>query len=191
MLKVRRAGPDDAEGVAQVHTTAGRDAYRQFLPADALDSPDRLERRIALWTEVLGRLGDQLDGESVEGLWVAVDTDVPDEVVGFIHTDRSHDADAGAGSAEITTFYVATGRQGNGIGERLIHRAVDHLLWCGCDDLRLWTLAPNTRAQAYYAKRGWTPDGTSRPAPTEYVSTEVRLRLDRATIKAQPSWRCR
>jgi len=189
VLKVRRAGPDDTEGVAQVHTTAGRDAYEHFLPIDALTSPDRLDRRVQLWTEVLGRLGEQVEGASVEGLWVAVETEAPEAVLGFIHTDRSHDPDAGEGSAEITTFYVATDHQGEGLGQRLIHRAVDHLLGCGCDDLRLWTLAGNTKAQAFYATRGWRSDGASRPAATEYDATEVRLRSDRAALEAQPPWR--
>lgn len=169
-----------------MHTSAGRDAYRRFLPAAALDSPDRLQRRRQLWTEVVARLGDQTDGEPVEGLWVAVDTDAPDEVLGFVHTDYSHDADAEPGSAEITALSVATDRQGDGLGQRLLHRAVDHLFGCGCDDLRLWTLAENTDAQAFYTRRGWRPDGASRPAPTEYDSSEVRMRLDHAAIEALP-----
>ena len=174
--------PDDVDGVARVHTEAGRDAYATFLPPEVLSSPERLGRRVQLWTEVLARLGDRNDDGSVEGLWVAVDTDAPTDVVGFIHTDRSHDPDAGPDTGEITTFYVATGRQGEGIGERLLQRAVDHLHSCGCEDLRLWTLEGNTRAQAYYAERGWSPDGATRPVPSDYEATEIRLRTTRTAL---------
>ena len=190
MLKVRRAQPADVEGIAQVHAAAGRDAYRDFLPHDVLDSPDRLVSRRKLWTEVLERLGDQTEGGKVEVLWVAVDTDAPDEIIGFIHTDACTDDDAADDSAVITTFYVATDRQGERIGERLIQRAVDKLLSSGHEDIRLWTLEGNERAQRWYTKRGWTLDGATRPVPADdYDATEVRLRMDRATFEGQPVWR--
>lgn len=189
MLLVRRAQPADIEGLAQVHASAGRDAYRSFLPAEVLDAVARLESRRRLWTEVLDRLGDQTSATGPEGLWVAVDTDEPSEVLGFIHTDASTDDDGTDESGVITTFYVATDRQGGRLGERLIQRATDHLLGCGRDDLRLWTLEGNTRAQAFYAKRGWTLDGANRPVPApDYEATEVRMRTDRATLEARPIW---
>jgi acyl-CoA thioesterase-2 len=190
VLKVRRARPADVEGIAQVHASSGRDAYRDFLPHDVLDSPDRLASRRKLWSEVLDRLRDQTEGGKVEGLWVAIDTDAPDEVLGFIHTDRCTDVDAAEDSAVITTFYVTTDRQGEHLGQRLMHRAEDHLLATGHDDLRLWTLQGNERAQQWYAKRGWQLDGATRPVPADdYEAIEVRLRIDRATIEARPLWR--
>jgi hypothetical protein len=51
-------------------------------------------------------------------LWVAVHTDGPHEVLGVIHADRSDDPDATDASGVITTFYVATDRQGQRLGER-------------------------------------------------------------------------
>jgi GNAT superfamily N-acetyltransferase len=186
VLTVRRALPADAEGIAQVHAATGLDAYRGFLPIEALDHPERLQRRIDHWREVLDRLGDQTD-DSVEAMWVAADTDDPDTIVGFIHVCPSGDEDAGDEAGEITTFYVSTARQGERIGERLLHRSIDHLLGSGCTDLRLWTLEGNEKAQRYYANRGWTADGATRPVPTdEYEAKEVRFRTDGPSLDAQP-----
>lgn len=186
VLVIRRAQVADVEGIARVHADTGRDAYGDFLPVEALLTPERLARRLDLWREVIDRLGDQTV-TSVEGVWVAVDTDAPHDVLGFIHAGRSSDPDAEETSGEIISIYVTTDRQGQGLGDRLLRVAIDHLAAQGCDDWRLWTLEGNERAHAFYGKRAWTPDGATRPVPIDdYEATEVRFRTDRPALEALP-----
>ena len=39
----------------------------------------------------------------------------------------------------------------------------------------------NTRAQAFYARHGWRPDGHGRPGPCEADYVRLRLDLNRAS----------
>jgi acyl-CoA thioesterase-2 len=182
VLVIRRAQPTDVDGIARVHTESGDQAYRQIVPAELLDAPGRIERRKELWEAIMDRLADQGSGGDLEAVWVAVDTTDPTTVFGVLRVDRCHDDDASDLSGEIVTLYVDTERQGEGIGERLLQRGVDHLLACGCNDLRLWTFEENERAQAFYAARGWTRDGATRIEPS-YATPEVRFRTDPEAVQ--------
>ncbi|MFD0822190.1 GNAT family N-acetyltransferase, partial [Micromonospora zhanjiangensis] len=58
---------------------------------------------------------------------------------------------------------------------RLLGAAVDRLRAAGHDAATLWVFAANASARAFYARHGFTPDGTTRIEP-EYAEPELRLR---------------
>jgi ribosomal protein S18 acetylase RimI-like enzyme len=68
-----------------------------------------------------------------------------------------------ARTAQISAFYVHPVLWGRRLGETLFHQALarahaDH------DDVRLWVLTANTRAQRYYERLGWKRDGAVQQA---------------------------
>ncbi|QFZ18226.1 GNAT family N-acetyltransferase [Saccharothrix syringae] len=143
---VRPAGPDDADGIARVHTTAWQTAYRGVLPDDFLDglSPSR---RAGAWRRaLLGREG---------AVHVAVDGT---EVVGFAATGPARDDDLrGRGFVELQAVYVDPARWGSGIGFALLGAAL-----ADAGPVVLWVLADNPGARRFYERAGFAPDGTTR-----------------------------
>lgn len=169
VTRVRLAGADDAEAIAEIQIGAWRAAYAGFLPAAFLDGLD-VERRATQWR---GRIGPAMRRDSPT--FVAVDE--TDAVRGFIHTGpiRDHDLEPD-GRAEIYTIYVDPARWRRGIGSILL-QAVDDF-WSPTDvrELVLWAFEANADGRAFYERLGWRPDGArqiddfgdARPAEIRY-----------------------
>jgi len=60
-------------------------------------------------------------------------------------------------------LYVVPERWGSSVAGAL-HDAVVVAL-ADCPELHLWVLTENQRARAFYERRGWRPDGTTRVVP--------------------------
>ncbi len=149
---VRSATVEDATGIAEVHVASWREAYRDLRPRALLDGLS-VERRAAGWRREISAAGSG-------GVLVA--TDPAGRVVGFVHTCRSRDDDAGAGVGELTSVYVRPDVCGRGVGSRL-HEAALADLAVEFDEATLWVLAHNARSRAFYERKGWRPDGAVKP----------------------------
>ena len=167
--QVRRAGPGDAAGIAVVHVRSWQGAYQGLLPQeylDGLDPADRVER----WRHTLERAG-----------WPAAGTVVAvadGQVGGFAHFGPTRDADTGgARVGEITAIYVLPEAWGTGLGRGLMTAALSHLAAAGYERAALWVLDSNARARRFYARAGWTADGTAKQEDIGGAAvTEVRYR---------------
>jgi len=79
--------------------------------------------------------------------WVALEGE---EIVGF--------AIGNAETGNIWALFVHPDHEGRGLGQRLHDTLVAWLFQQGLD--RLWlTTEPDTRAEAFYRRRGWRPTG--------------------------------
>ena len=138
-MELRPALPADALAVARVHVRAWQAGYRGLLPAGYLDSL-RAEDRVARYT--FGRA----DGPRTT---VAVDAGA---LVGFatIH------------GAELCALHVDPEAWGRGVGRALIAQARADLAAAGIAEAHVWVLVGNARAERFYARDGWTTDGTRR-----------------------------
>lgn len=76
--------------------------------------------------------------------WVA---EVGGSVVAFCYADRDN--------ASIWALFVDPHHEGRGLGKALLDLAVTWLFEHGHDRIRLGT-TPGTRAERFYAARGWT-----------------------------------
>jgi ribosomal protein S18 acetylase RimI-like enzyme len=144
-LSVRRAVPDDAADIARVRVRSWREAYTGRMPQAILDGLD--ERRNA---EGWGRI---LRGEypNPQGtIWVGL---AGDEVVGFASSGPGRDDDAVPGRVELYAIYVLADHYGSGLGRMLLDAAI------GDSAASLWVLADNPRAQSFYRRNGFAPDG--------------------------------
>jgi GNAT superfamily N-acetyltransferase len=167
--QVRRARPADAAPLAVVHVRSWQGAYRGLLPQeylDGLEPADRTDR----WRRALER-----DNWPAAGCLVAVSDS---EVAGFVNFGPTRDTDpSGSRVGEISAIYVLPEAWGTGLGRGLMTAALSQLGAGGYEAAALWVLESNVRARRFYARAGWTPDGSAKQeeiggAPV----TEVRYR---------------
>jgi putative acetyltransferase len=90
-------------------------------------------------------------------VWVAVEAGA---IIGFIATRRGW----------IDHFYVAHERQGRGIGQALIARAMR-----GRQHVRLWTFQVNARSRAFYRRQGFVEALFTDGAANEEKQPDVML----------------
>ena len=159
-MQVRRARPDDAAAIAEVHARTWRVAYEHVFGAERLAArtPD-----VALWEGVLAR------GRS--------DVHVADEegVVGFVSTGASRDD---AAVAELYAIYVLPSAWGTGAGTALMRAGLDALRARFSGEAVLWVLEDNPRARRFYEREHWVLDGARKEEEwLGVVIPEVRYRI--------------
>ena len=159
-MQVRRARPDDAAAIAEVHARTWRVAYEHVFGAERLAArtPD-----VALWEGVLAR------GRS--------DVHVADEegVVGFVSTGASRDDVA---VAELYAIYVLPSAWGTGAGTALMRAGLDALRARFSGEAVLWVLEDNPRARRFYEREHWVLDGARKEEEwLGVVIPEVRYRI--------------
>lgn len=112
---IRRATPDDAEAIADVHVRSWKVAYRGLLPDEVIEQmaagrQARAERFGVLLT----------DENSRQRVWVAVDGS---GIVGMAVIGPSRDPEAGPITGELEAIYLAPEAMGRGTGRALLARA--------------------------------------------------------------------
>jgi ribosomal protein S18 acetylase RimI-like enzyme len=167
---IRKALPDDARAIAQVHISSWQDAYRNLMPAEYLSGLQAtLAQRESFWMHSI---------ESDEPkVWVA---EVDGQVVGWISVGASRDEEAaGANTGEVMAIYVLAGYWQTGVGLALWTAGVEYLSEQGYQGLTLWVLSLNERAIRFYRRAGCVAEpGTERNLVRGGATLEeVRYRL--------------
>jgi ribosomal protein S18 acetylase RimI-like enzyme len=163
---LRSANLDDVEGITDLHTLA-RTAYYQAggVAERELTSPEARSRRRESWKRAI-----QSDDRTV------LCAEREGEMVGLLAMGPPYDADVDADSVgQLYQIHVLPDLWGRGVGSCL-HAAFVHFLReasLTTGVLEAWER--NSRAQAFYARHGWSPDGHHRPGPAN--SNYVRMRL--------------
>ena len=177
LVELRPAQPDDAMAVARVHVGSWQAAYRNLLPDEYLDG---------LRPEDRARSYD----------FTTVDPRKPHTIVatedglirGFATTSPSRDSDL-QDYGELCALYVDPEYWGRGFGLALVSAARGHLSRNGFQDALLWMLAGNVRAERFYRRDGWAPDGMrktdSRLGVTLY-EVRYRAKLLETAVDNQP-----
>lgn len=150
-MGVRRAIPQDARGIAEVHVRSWQAAYQGLIPQDYLDALDPARQLDARAQRIRGV--DWTKG----GCLVAEDGD---RLIGFVHFGATRDNDDGAELiGEVAAIYLASESWGKGFGRELMNAALAHLAGAGYAQVTLWVLDANSRARSFYEKAGFTVDG--------------------------------
>ena len=150
-MLLRPAEPADAMEVARVHVRAWQVAYRKLLPDEYLDGL-KAEDRAQRYT---------FGGTDPREPMTTVAVDDRGTIRGFATTCAARDADV-PGHGELAAIHVDPDWWGHGVGQALLASARAHLLDSGFRRAILWVLVGNVRAERFYAKDGWTPDGAQR-----------------------------
>jgi ribosomal protein S18 acetylase RimI-like enzyme len=164
---VRRAVENDAARIAVVHVKTWRAAYRGLIPDDYLAGLDT-QRRERVWKDLIGA-PEEMVQVAMRG----------SRIVGFCSLLPSRDSAAPPEIAEISSLYVEPSEWGRGAGRSLMDAALDHAASHGFMAVTLWVLSANERAKRFYAKAGFSPDGTEQDDERlGFPIHEVRYRRD-------------
>ena len=142
---MRAARAADAREMARVIVQSWRDTYRGVVPDRILDDPGFEDARERFWTTALTDERYRANRIAVaerDGRIVGVAMSGPIDEPGSDWTCR------------LYVLYVISAELGSGAGTALF----DHVVRPD-DAVALWVADPNPRAQAFYRKRGFAPDG--------------------------------
>lgn len=156
---IRPAEVSDAAAIASCQTACWREAYAGLVPEDYLGSVAIEQRRFERWQA-------RLAGE--RAVLVA---EVGGQVVGVASAGPSRDDPLvwGPGPAEeLMSWYVRAAWHGTGLADQLLAVAV------GDRPASLWVFAANARAQAFYRRHGFWPDGNRTVDPDTGLE-EIRM----------------
>lgn len=145
------ATPDDAEEYVACHVDCLAETYLDIMP------PAFAELHRAEAPEKVRRLHQELSlGGS--GHWLA--RDASGEVVGIVHSaPGTQDWEAALGAPETTVpfqlnhLYSRARTYGTGLGRQLLEVALPD------ESTYLWILHGNARADRFYRRNGFLPDG--------------------------------
>lgn len=149
-MVIRPAEPEDALAVARVHVRSWQAAYRNLMPDDYLDQlrpEDRAQKYdFANADPSRPQTLVALEGGIIQGFATIAPYRGPEL------------KDWG----EVCALYVDPQHWNGGIGSALVAAARARLLEHRFSSAALWVLEGNTRAERFYQRDGWTPDGTRR-----------------------------
>jgi ribosomal protein S18 acetylase RimI-like enzyme len=156
---LRQATSEDAEAVVLMHTLAHEECYPHLLsPAFFAARRDAIPERVARRRNHLGVRDPRI---------IAVDHN--NEVVGFADAGPGRDED-GPVPLELYSIYLLARAQGFGLGAAMVAAAI------GESPAYLWVLEENLRAQAFYRRHGFQPDGRRGLLPPEWEALpEMRM----------------
>ncbi|MFT4042729.1 MAG: GNAT family N-acetyltransferase [Gordonia sp. (in: high G+C Gram-positive bacteria)] len=146
-VNVRPARIEDASQMARVHVESWRQTYRGLMPDEVLNDPGLLSMRTRFWTEALTNQRYAHNRVAVaerNGSVIGIAMSGPPQREG----DWDH---------ELFVLYVDAKDHGSGAGQLLLDAVLN-----AQESAVLWVADPNPRAQAFYRKAGFTPDGTTR-----------------------------
>lgn len=148
---MRVAVPDDGPGIARVHAQSWYEAYTGRVPDTLLARLDITSSSRRWAARLRGEVppGGQAGGQT----WVGVRGST---VVGFASAGPCRDPDRSSVDEELWALYILQTEYGAGTGAALMDACL------GDRPATLWVLADNPRAQAFYAKHGFEPDGATR-----------------------------
>jgi GNAT superfamily N-acetyltransferase len=146
-VTVREARADDARAMARVHVESWRETYRGLMADAVLDDPEFIERRERFGHAALS------DERYAQNRAAVAEHD--SEVIGIAMAGPQEPGDDCV--ANLHLIYVLAAYHGSGAGPALL-QAVLNL----DASAALWVVDPNPRAQAFYRKHGFRPNGNRR-----------------------------
>jgi ribosomal protein S18 acetylase RimI-like enzyme len=157
-LTVRPARVEDVVQMARVNVRCWQETYRGLMPDAVLDDPGLPAARERFWTAAL------TDERYRENRVAVAERD--GELVGIAMSGPPLETGA-AWSRQLFVLYVHAADHGTGAGPALLEAVVDPE-----ESVALWVADPNPRAQAFYRKHGFVPDGS---AQVESGVREIRM----------------
>lgn len=144
--RIRLAAEDDVRPALQMKLQAWREAYAALRGESFFAHHEgELDGQVAWWERGLASGAQFFIAEDRRGRIIGLAGGTP-----AIDEDR----DAGVG-IELGMLYVLEEYYGTGLGQHLLETVL------GDRDALVWVVEGNARAAAFFAKHGFTPDGTS------------------------------
>ena len=147
-ISIRPATERDVPQMARVHVESWRETYRGIVQDSVLDDPGFIGRRERLWTAML------TDPRYSENRAAVAERE--GTLIGIAMAGPVTDEDADW-SSQLFVLYTYAAVHGLGAGAALLDAVIEPTKTGG-----LWVADPNPRAQAFYRKHGFAPDGASK-----------------------------
>ena len=157
-ITVRPARVEDVPAMARVLVRSWQETYRGLMPDRVLDDPGFVPARVRFWTAAL------VD-ERYSANRVAV-AERDGALIGVAMAGPPETPEPGW-DLHLYVLYVLAAHHGSGAGAALLDAVV-----APNESAALWVADPNPRAQAFYVKNGFVPDGT---AQVEDGVREIRM----------------
>jgi GNAT superfamily N-acetyltransferase len=161
-FELRLATSRDALDIADIQIAAWQAAFLPLLP-DGFEIPPR-EQFLMMGQRALSEPG-------VERTVAA-----SPRVLGFLSHGPSRDEDAPREVGEVRALFVHPEAWRHGVGAALLVNALERLRDDGFRDATLWSFRDNDRANAFYERQGFEPDGATQAREVFGGTVEVRLR---------------
>lgn len=148
--------------MARMHVRSWQETYRGLMADSLLDDPRLIAGRERFWTVALS-------DERYRANRTAV-AEQHGEIIGVAMAGPV-ESPAGSPAIHLYILYVLAAHHGSGAGQNLLEAVI------GPDEPAvLWVADPNPRAQAFYRKHGFIPDGTTQ---VEDGLREIRMKKAR------------
>lgn len=147
MVTIRRARPQDAPAMAQVHVAAWRSAYAGILPDAYLQALSATREAAAYEHAILARSGGHAGFVAVAD----AQEDGAQGIIGFATGGLARRPSLAEG--EVETLYLLDDFRDRGIGRRLMRASASHLASLGVQSAFAWVLADNP-ARWFYERLG-------------------------------------
>ncbi|MEO9336301.1 GNAT family N-acetyltransferase [Mesorhizobium sp. SB112] len=139
-IDIRKAGPTDAQAIADVHHEAWRGAYAGIIPHRALNS-------------MISRRGTEWWANAIRRAATVLVIEIGGKIAGYATVGRNRARDL-AQEGEIYELYLRPEYQGVGLGSRLFAAAREKLSAHGLKGLVVWALEDNQNAVQFYLGAG-------------------------------------
>ena len=165
-VTLRRAVIEDSEAIATVFIEAWRGGYRGIVDDAIIDAWDYDDVTSLMTDLVIDPNGTTLVAESDDGT-----------ILGFTrYSDEEDDPNCGY----ISSLYVAPSASGQGVGRRLLERALHEMDAVAVRPVSLWVFGANARARQLYGAAGFECDGRTR-VEAQFGAKEVYMRREPTT----------
>lgn len=139
-IDIRKAEPQDAAAIADVHQEAWQGAYAGIIPHKAL-------------TRMISRRGSAWWANAIRRAATVLVIEIGGEIAGYATLGRNRARELSQ-QGEIYELYLRPEYQGVGLGTRLFAAARQMLSAHGLRGLVVWALEDNSGALAFYAGAG-------------------------------------
>ncbi len=152
-MKIRTAGPADADEIVQVRVASWRAAYGDIIDpkvlADLREEPSEsfvmnLSSPPPFWTTLVAERGPDVIGSIV---------------VGWDTRECDRDEVESGRPGEVWMLYVHPDRWGTGAGHALMREGHRALTAFGLSPIRVWVLDGNVIGKRFYERYGFVADG--------------------------------
>lgn len=145
-LTVRSARIGDVSAMARIHVRSWQETYRGVMSDEVLDDPSFVSRRERFWTAALS---DERYAKSRAAV-----AEQCGQLVGIAMAGPPEVGNS-SWAAQLYLLYLLQAHHGSGAGTELLEAVI-----APTESAVLWVADPNPRAQAFYRKHGFRPDGT-------------------------------
>lgn len=166
-LEIIRATETAADDMGYVHAASWQAAYKDLISEEILETFTP-ENRAEIFR-------DAIRNRPEEYYLFKID----EKPAGLAMLNKSHEPEASSLDGEIYGFYFVPDYWGQRYTHEAFQFSIDRLFEIGYENIFIWVLQDNIRAQRFYRKFNFEPDGKEETIDIGKPLVEVRYVINR------------